>query len=219
MPNVVTLRACTCSSRHYLPLMTKAAFPTQRHTNPLIWLAAIFCAIVSLAVIIAGIVVFAGYMVIHPRVPFISVTSASLDTLRYDQAGLLEIQMIIVIRAENDNARAHASFSHTSFMLSFQGLVLAKLVAGPFDVRKNSSTDFNYELPSSQIPLDPMQMEEVDSSLKKNEISFDFRGSSRAMWRVGPFRSVKFSCRLECQLRFHTSNRTYINSRCSSKSK
>ncbi|KAG2702047.1 hypothetical protein I3760_06G072500 [Carya illinoinensis] len=199
--------------------MTKA-FPHQRHTNYFIWLAAIICAIVSLAVIITGMVVFVGYMIIHPRVPFISVTSASLDNLRYDQAGLLEIQMLIVIRAGNDNARAHASFSHTSFILSFEGEVLAKLVADPFDVRKNSSTDFNYVVSSSQIPLDPMQMEGVDTSLKRNEIAFDLRGNSRAMWRVGPFRSVKFWCRLECELRFHTSNRTYIKSRrCSSKSK
>lgn len=188
-------------------------------THPLVWLAAIICAILSIAVIITGILVFVGYMIIRPRVPFISVTSAHLDTFRYDQAGLLEVQMAIDIRAENDNAKAHSSFSDTSFVVSFDELQIAKLVAGPFNVRKNSSTVFNYVIPSSQIPLDHARMEMIDSSLKRNEITFDLKGNSRTRWRVGLLGSVKFWCHLSCQLRFHT-NGSYISSRhCSSKSK
>ncbi|KAG2707485.1 hypothetical protein I3760_05G149600 [Carya illinoinensis] len=189
-------------------------------THPLVWVIAIICTILSIAVIITGIVVFVGYMIIRPRVPFISVTSAHLDTIRYDQAGLLEIEMAIDIRAENDNAKAHASFSDTSFVLSFDALQIAKLVDGPFDVSKNSSTVFNYVIPSSQIPLDRTRMEQLDFSLKRNEITFDLKGNSRTRWRVGLLGSVKFWCHLNCELRFHTLNGSYISSRrCSSKSK
>ncbi|XP_041010044.1 NDR1/HIN1-like protein 12 [Juglans microcarpa x Juglans regia] len=201
-------------------LAMKDRFRFKPRTHPLVWVTAIVCTILSIAVIITGIVVFVGYMIIRPRVPFISVTSAHLDTIRYDQAGLLEIQMAIDIRAENDNAKAHASFSDTSFVLSFDALQIAKLVAGPFDVSKNSSTVFNYVIPSSQIPLDRTRMEQLDFSLKRNEITFDLKGKSRTRWRVGLLGSVKFWCHLSCELRFHTSNGSYINSRrCSSKSK
>lgn len=191
----------------------------RKPTNPLIWAAAIICAVISVVVIVVGIIVFVGYMAIHPRVPFISVTSAHLDNIQYDQAGLLEAQVTITLTAENDNAKAHSSFSDTGFILSFEGLQIAKLVAGPFDVRKNSSTHFNYVVQSSRIPLDPNRMEEVDMSLKRDQITFHLKGSSRARWRVGLLGSVKFVCGLNCQLRFRPSNGTYIRSRCTSKSK
>ncbi|KAM0967428.1 hypothetical protein FF1_023082 [Malus domestica] len=111
--------------------------------------AAIICTVVAIAVIIAGIVVFSGYMIIHPRVPLITVTSAYLDNFQNTEAGLLETEITIVIRAENDNTNAHASFSDTSFMLSFQGLSIAGLVAYPFEVNKNSLVDFHYLVQSS----------------------------------------------------------------------
>ncbi|KAK7835075.1 hypothetical protein CFP56_023836 [Quercus suber] len=158
-------------------------------------------------------------MVIHPRIPILSVANATLGTMRYSQSGLLETQMTIIIRAENDNTKAHASFSDTAFILSFQGLVIAKLVADPFDVKKNSSIYFNYEVTSDEIPLDSTRMHQVDLSLKRKVIIFDFKGNSRTQWRVWLLGSVKFWCHLNCQLRFHTSNGTYISSRCSSKSK
>ncbi|XP_023883234.1 NDR1/HIN1-like protein 12 [Quercus suber] len=190
-----------------------------KRTHPFIWCLAIICTLICIAVIITGIAVFIGYMVIHPRIPILSVANATLGTMRYSQSGLLETQMTIIIRAENDNTKAHASFSDTAFILSFQGLVIAKLVADPFDVKKNSSIYFNYEVTSDEIPLDSTRMHQVDLSLKRKVIIFDFKGNSRTQWRVWLLGSVKFWCHLNCQLRFHTSNGTYISSRCSSKSK
>ena len=191
----------------------------EKGTHPFIWCLAIICTLICIAVIITGIAVFIGYMVIHPRIPILSVANATLGTMRYSQSGLLETQMTIIIRAENDNIKAHASFSDTAFILSFQGLVIAKLVADPFDVEKNSSIYFGYEVTSDEIPLDSGRMHQVDLSLKKKVITFDFKGNSRTQWRVWLLGSVKFWCHLDCQLRFHTSNGTYINSRCSSKTK
>ena len=191
----------------------------EKGTHPFIWCLAIICTLICIAVIITGIAVFIGYMVIHPRIPILSVANATLGTMRYSQSGLLETQMTIIIRAENDNIKAHASFSDTAFILSFQGLVIAKLVADPFDVEKNSSIYFDYEVTSDEIPLDSGRMHQVDLSLKKKVITFDFKGNSRTQWRVWLLGSVKFWCHLDCQLRFHTSNGTYINSRCSSKTK
>ncbi|KAJ7943980.1 Late embryogenesis abundant protein [Quillaja saponaria] len=190
----------------------------QRRTHPLVWFLAIICTIIAIAVIIAGIVVFVGYIVIHPRVPFISVTNASLDLLQNDLAGLLQTQISINVRAENDNQKAHATFSDIRFALRFQGIKIAELVAGPLEVNKRSYQDLHYVVQSLSIPLNPDQVEEVDLSWKRNVISFELKGNARARWRVGPLGSVKFQNHLNCQLKFHPSNGTYINSRCSSKS-
>lgn len=191
---------------------------TPQRTHPLVWVAAIICSIVAIAVIISGIAVFIGYIIIHPRVPFISVTSASLDKFNLDYVGLLETQISIDVRAENDNAKAHASFSDVSFILSLHGLEMAKLVNNPFDVEKNSSIVFHYVVESSPIPLDSELVDYVQLSMKRNQIIFNLKGNARARWRVGLLGSVKFRCHLDCNLQFHL-NGSYTSSRCNSKSR
>ncbi|KAG5248596.1 NDR1/HIN1 protein [Salix suchowensis] len=159
---------------------------------------AILCSLLSIAVIIAGIVVVVVYHVIHPRVPVISVIN-------------------IVVRSQNDNMKAHAGFSNFNLELLFDGIRIAVLsTAAPYEVRKNSSVDFNYDYTLDPIPLGPEQMEYVDAYLKEDEVRFDLKGGVRARWRVGVFGSFRFFCNLNCQLRFHPANGTYISRRCSS---
>ncbi|XP_014520505.1 NDR1/HIN1-like protein 12 [Vigna radiata var. radiata] len=192
----------------------------DRNTHPLIWLAAILCTIIAIGVVVAGIVVFVGYMVIHPRIPVISVTKAHLDLLSNDYAGLLQTQLTIIVVAQNGNARAHATFSDINFNLSYQGQPIARMVAETFDVPRNSSKTLNYVVRSASIPLTPDQMEEVDESWKRDVIGFDLKGSARTRWRVGALGSVKFWSNLECELKFRPSNGSYIkHSRCTSESK
>ncbi|KAL5550045.1 hypothetical protein UlMin_000221 [Ulmus minor] len=191
----------------------------EKPTNPLIWCGAVICTIIAIAVIITGIVVFIGYLVLHPSVPVISVASAHLDHFSNDQAGLLETQLTINIKAENDNAKAHASFSKTQFVLSFQGIPIARLVVGSFNVPKNDSVEFHYEVASSSIPLNSEEMKQVDLALKQDLIVFDLKGNSRARWRVGLLKTVKFWCHLDCQLKFHPFNGSYMNSKCTSRVK
>ncbi|XP_030540254.1 uncharacterized protein LOC115748028 [Rhodamnia argentea] len=192
----------------------------EKHTHPLIWCAAIICAILSVAVIIAGIAVFVGYVIVHPRVPFISVVGGNLDVFQVDPAGVLVSQVTIDIKAENDNARAHASFQNLDLVLSFGGQDVAELRADPFDVRKNTSTIFHYVVQSSPIPLDPGQTDAVSESLRRNEVTFNLKGSARARWRVGFLGSLKYWCHLDCHLQFHPLNQTLTNAkRCSSRGK
>ena len=151
--------------------------------------------------------------------PYVSVINAHLDRIQIDYAGVLEIQVTVVIRAQNGNEKAHASFSNSGYTLSLNGEDVAQLVAPPFEVSKNSSVDFNYVVQSSPIPLGPEEAEDVDVALKTDLITFDLKGSARVRWRVGRLGSVGFLCRLTCQLRFHPLNGTYIPSRCTSKAK
>ncbi|KAJ4952416.1 hypothetical protein NE237_029248 [Protea cynaroides] len=192
---------------------------TGRKTHPLVWGFAIICTIIAIGVIVAGLVVFIGYMIIGPRVPFISVIYAKLDRLDNSQAEILQIQMSLVIRAENDNAKAHASFSDFNLLLSFHGVDIAELRNDPFDIPKNKSQDFTYVAQSTPIPLDPEEQEEVDLSLKQNKITFDLKGSVRTRWRVGILGSVKFWGHLDCQLQFFPYNGSRINKDCSTKSR
>ncbi|CAK9164326.1 unnamed protein product [Ilex paraguariensis] len=190
----------------------------ERHTSLFIWGAVVICAILATVVIITGIVVFVGYIVIRPKMPVVSVKSAHLDNIFYDVASVLTVQISIVIKAENRNTKAHSSFYDTSFILGFSGLEIAKLVAAPFDVRKNSSIEFHYLVESSPIPLNPQEAEVLYFSLRQNRVSFDLRGTTRTRWRLGLLGSVKFWLHLNCQLQFPI-NGSSIHPHCSTRSK
>ncbi|KAL1212246.1 NDR1/HIN1-like protein 12 [Cardamine amara subsp. amara] len=190
---------------------------TSRHgTSPFIWCAAIICALISIVVIFGGIVVFVGYMVIHPRVPILSVADAHLDLLKYDIVGVMQTQLTIVIRAENDNAKANALFDENEFKLSYEGKPIAILKADRFEVDKERSIYNHYLVQSYPIPLSPTMMQAIDFAVKQDVITFELKGGSKTRWRVGPLGSVKFECNLSCELRFRPSDHIYIPSPCTS---
>ena len=183
------------------------------------WAAATVCAILAISVIITGIAVFAVYIIYKPKMPYIKVADAHLNTLDYDQSGLLNIQMALTILAANENFKAHASFSDASYNLRFHGIKIAVLQAAPFDVPKNSSFPIYYLVSSSPIPLDRGGMEAMDMALKQGIVPFRFDGQARTRWKVGIFVSVRFWTHLSCELRFFWSNGNVVNPlNCSSKS-
>ncbi|KAK1408092.1 hypothetical protein QVD17_39725 [Tagetes erecta] len=173
----------------------------QRRTNPFVWCFAIVCSFIATTVIIAGIVIFSGYLIVRPKMPLLSVRASRLDHIYYDRTGVLALKLTIVIRAENHNQKAHASFYDTSLLLSYHGVNIARLVANPFDVRRNETVDMNYVVESSPIPLKREEEYLTEQSLRKSKLMlFVLKGSSRTMWRVGPLGSVKFALHMYCEL-------------------
>jgi len=187
-------------------------------THPMVWLAAIVLAFLAVAMIITGITIFVVYMIYKPKMPYIEVAYAHLDKLDYDQSGLLDTQMTLTILANNDNAKANASFYDARFVLHFQGIKLAELRADPFDVPRNRSFPLNYIAPSSPIPLDVEAMNVMDAALKMDRVPFRLDGHARTRWRVGIFLSVKFWTHLTCKLEFTWSNGSSIGLDCNSQS-
>ncbi|KAI3468501.1 hypothetical protein Pfo_025164 [Paulownia fortunei] len=198
--------------------MPKQVLDPRHQTNPLIWCAAIICAILAVVVIFTGILVFISYLTIRPKVPKISVTRAQLDTIYFDETSLLTVQVTVVIKAENDNAKARANFYDTRFTLSFRGQRIAYLVAAPFGVSANSSVEFNYVSQSTPIPLNPQEAEAVSLSLRQRVVTFELQGTTRTRWRVGLIGSVKFWLHLRCLLHLPIDGTT-IYPNCSPRSK
>ncbi|XP_021835987.1 NDR1/HIN1-like protein 12 [Spinacia oleracea] len=200
--------------------MPRPIIGTQRRTHPLIWCAAIICMFCTIIVIITGIVVFVGYLVIRPKIPFVSVMYAHLDKFDFSQAGVLNTEMNIVFKAENDNRQANASFSEFTYSLSFHGIQIARLRNLPFNVGQNNSATFNYDVKSYSIPLDPDHSSMAARSLQQNRISFVLTGHTRTRWKVGPLKSVKFWLPLHCELKFQDDGSTILpDSHCTTKSK
>ncbi|KAM0935267.1 hypothetical protein DsansV1_C29g0210021 [Dioscorea sansibarensis] len=188
-----------------------------RTTKPYTWILAIICALLAVAVILTGIVVFVIYVIYQPRLPYLEVPYAHLDRLVYDQTGSLDTELTITIVAENDNARAHASFSDLDFFIKFHGIEIAELKADPFEVQKNSSAVLNYVVPSAVVPLDEGAMKAMDAALRSDRVPFDLVGTAKMRWRVGVFLSVKFWSHLSCRVEFSYANRSSVGLDCSSK--
>ncbi|CAL9047741.1 uncharacterized protein LOC135622821 [Musa acuminata AAA Group] len=199
--------------------MAKLYAKRPKGTNPLIWIVAIVCAILAIAVIVTGIVVFAIYVIYQPKMPYIKVAYAHLDQLAYGPSGMLEIRMALKVVAENDNKKAVASFSDATFVLRFHGIDVAVLQTDPFDVAKNSSAELDYLFQSSPIPLDKEGMEAMRVALNRGVVPFDFGGHARTRWRVGIFFSVRFWARIACQLNFVYRNGSTVDLDCGSKSR
>ncbi|CAN6969456.1 unnamed protein product [Brassica oleracea var. botrytis] len=115
-------------------------------------------------------------MVIHPRVPIISVEYAHLDLLKYDIVRVMQMQLTIVIRTENDIAKAPALFDETNFKLSYEGKIISYLKQDEFDVAKEKSVSSHYVVQSSPIPFSTAMMQDIDYAVKHLGlfVSFDF---------------------------------------------
>ncbi|KAL4565187.1 hypothetical protein LXL04_029272 [Taraxacum kok-saghyz] len=189
----------------------------QRRTNLLVWCFAFICAILAVIVIIAGIIVFIGYLAIRPKLPLLYVNAARLDQVLYNQAGVLSVQLTIVVKAENHNQKAHVSFYNTRLTLQYHGMSIAALVADPFEVKKNASQELNYVVESSPIPLGKQEQELTQQALQKRAMPFFLKGNSRTRWRIGSLGSVKFWVHINCRMLLPT-NYSVVYPHCSATS-
>ncbi|XP_051136926.1 NDR1/HIN1-like protein 12 [Andrographis paniculata] len=191
----------------------------HNHTNAFIWCAGILCAIIAVVVIISGIVLFVGYLTIKPKIPDISVATAQLDTIYFDQSSLLTLQVTVVIKAENDNTRARATFYNTRFSLSLGGgQKIAYLHAGTFNLAPNKSLELSYMPQSGAIPLSPEEADVVSLSMRRGVMNFDLTGTSRTRWQFGFVHSFKFVVRVNCRLQLPLDG-SAVYPNCSSRAK
>nr|XP_043631024.1 NDR1/HIN1-like protein 12 [Erigeron canadensis] len=199
-------------------MLKRSALDRQHKTNSLIWLLAFICAFIATLIIVAGIIVFVGYLAIRPKVPRLYVHSARLDNFIYSQAGVLAVRLTLIVKAENHNMKAHVSFYDTRLILGYHGLSIAELVADPFEVKKNSTMELSYVVESSPIPLEKEEQYLTEQSLARNKMMpFFVKGTSRVRWRVGPLGSVKFWVHIKCYL-YLPINASVVYPHCSTKS-
>lgn len=173
----------------------------EGRTNPLVWILAIICTIIAIAVVVVGIVGFIGYIVIHPRVPVISVTNAHLDLL----SSKLKSQLLWLQRMGMQRLMQLSLWSHSTSATKAKGLLclLPTLLRFLRTVQRTSTMLFNLPLYSWVLIKWPKWMK-LRREMRLNLISQELR----TQWRVGPLGSVKFLCHLDCKLKFRPLNGT-----------
>lgn len=139
--------------------------------------------------------------------------------LDYNQVGILDLQVSIVITAKNENIKNHVRFNQLELTLALHELQIAKLVNKPFDVKKNDSLEFFYLVKSEQIHLRSVYRDYVQSLLMKNIVSSELKGTTTTKWKVCVIDSVKITLHMNCNLHFIYLNESLNNeSHCSFKS-
>ncbi|CAL4956892.1 unnamed protein product [Urochloa decumbens] len=200
--------------------------PERSRRTPSWWvrLMVILCTVLSISVIVAGVAVFAAYMLIKPKMPYLVVSDAQLGLLQYDSqdSTIRSLQMLITILAENINSKADASFSGIDFTLEFHGAGVALLRAEQFMVARESSLTLQFNIVSEKQTLDPAGKQSMEESLKAGVVQFDLFTKARTRWKVGVFVRHQYWTHISCGLHFFfPGNGTVMPSdrdRCRSKS-
>lgn len=181
-----------------------------------IWTAAIFCATLATAVILAGLFVLIIYFIYQPKSPYLKMGDAKLLRLDYDQSGTLSTQLQITIFAVNDNRGTDAAFYSVNLDLLFHNVEIARLRAPPFVVPTNNSIPLGYDVQSTPIPLDSGSMSAMDSALKNRQIPFYLTGKARTRWRLRHLYSFGLWAHLSCQMNFFWPNGSTASMECNS---
>ncbi|KAG0530502.1 hypothetical protein BDA96_05G192100 [Sorghum bicolor] len=177
--------------------------PRERSSSGWAWATVLLCMALAVGVILAGVAVFAVYIIYRPSMPYLAVSNARLERLEYGQDGAIDyLQASITVVTVNNNSKADASFSSMDLVVGFHGTDVALLRARPFVVPRESSLPLPYRVVSAGRALDAAGMQAMDEALKAGVVPFDLFGKARTQWKVGVFANLRFWMRISCRLRF-----------------
>jgi hypothetical protein len=180
-----------------------AGSPRERSSSGWAWATVLVCTALAVGVILAGVAVFAVYLIYRPSMPYLTVSDARLERLEYLQDGAIDyLQASITVLAVNNNSKADTSISSMDLVVGFHGADVALLRAQPFMVPRESSLPLPYRVVSAGRPLDAAGMQAMDEALKAGVVPFDLFGKARTRWKVGVFANLRFWMRISCRLRF-----------------
>lgn len=184
------------------------------------WTMAVVFTVLAILVLLGAVAVLLVVLVLQPRAPYLAVMTARLDTLEYDQKGVLDdAQLSLGVVAANVNAHAAVTFSELELRLSFRDMVIAILRADPFVVPPKGELPLGYVAPSSAVPLDGAGRAAMEAALNRGVVPFRVDGQARTRFKVGGLVAVKYWTRLACEIRFFWPNGTALNFTCNSKAR
>ncbi|WVZ78565.1 hypothetical protein U9M48_026257 [Paspalum notatum var. saurae] len=192
----------------------------KRKSSGVVWALVILCTVLAIGVIVTGGTVFAVYLLYKPKMPYLLVSDARLESLAYDQSGTIrELRLALTILAENTNSKTDATFSRVNLGVGFRGAEVALLRAADFSVARRSSVPLRYQVYSAGRQLNGEGMESMYGALRAGVVPLDLFGKARTSWKVGIFASLRFWTRINCRfLFFYPGNGTAMPIDCRSRS-
>ncbi|KAJ6356002.1 hypothetical protein OIU78_004178 [Salix suchowensis] len=163
-------------------------------TKPIIWLGAVFCAILWIVIFLGGLIVLVVYLVYRPRSPRFDVSSATLNTAYIDAGSLLNADLSVLANFTNPNKKVSVDFSYMVIDLYYGSTLIATQYIEPFSAERAESRFVNVHMVTSQVRLPVLESERLQEQISKNGAIFAVKGVFRVRSKLGTL--LKYSYRL-----------------------
>ncbi|XP_011042375.1 PREDICTED: uncharacterized protein LOC105138081 [Populus euphratica] len=171
-----------------------SGLPKPGGTKPLIWLGAVFCAILWIVIFLGGLIVLVVYLVYRPRSPRFDVSSASLNMAYIDAGSLLNADLNVLANFTNPNKKVSVDFSYMIIDLHYGSTLIATQYIEPFSAERAESRFVNVHMVTSQVRLPVLESARLQEQISKNGAIFDVKGVFRVRSKLGTL--LKYSYRL-----------------------
>ncbi|KAJ6431076.1 hypothetical protein OIU84_018551 [Salix udensis] len=171
-----------------------SGLPKPGGTKPIIWLGAVFCAILWIVIFLGGLIVLVVYLVYRPRSPRFDVSSATLNTAYIDAGSLLNADLSVLANFTNPNKKVSVDFSYMVIDLYYGSTLIATQYIEPFSAERAESRFVNVHMVTSQVRLPVLESERLQEQISKNGAIFAVKGVFRVRSKLGTL--LKYSYRL-----------------------
>ncbi|KAF9673404.1 hypothetical protein SADUNF_Sadunf10G0020700 [Salix dunnii] len=171
-----------------------SGLPKPGGTKPIIWLGAVFCAILWIVIFLGGLIVLVVYLVYRPRSPRFDVSSATLNTAYIDAGSLLNADLSVLANFTNPNKKVNVDFSYMVIDLYYGSTLIATQYIEPFSAERAESRFVNVHMVTSQVRLPVLESERLQEQISKNGAIFAVKGVFRVRSKLGTL--LKYSYRL-----------------------
>lgn len=174
--------------------------PSPRRTKPHTWVAAVFCAVFWLIIILGGLAVLIVYLVFRPSDPKFDISSATFNAGYLDMGYLLNSDVTILVNFTNPNKKVTVDFTHLIMGFYYDKTLIATTYVNPFKAASRESKFADVRMVTSQVRLPEDEIRELKKQAEKNRIMFELRGWFRARSHLGSYLPYSYTLYSHCTI-------------------
>lgn len=161
--------------------------PRTWRTNLLVWCAAIFCLIFSLALILFGIATLIIFLSIKPRHPLFEIPAVNLNSVYFDSPEYFNGDLIFLANFTNPNRKLYLRFEYLDIGLYFSNRLIATQAIQPFVLRPGEKRLDSVHFLSSLVYLPQELSLKLQKQVQENRVSYNIRGNFKVKASLGMF--------------------------------
>lgn len=161
--------------------------PQPRPTKPLMWLIAIFCAVLWVLVFLAGLIILIVYLMFRPKSPWFDISNASLNAAYVDVGDHLNADFTLLVNFTNPNDKVTVDFSYIVLNLYHGNTLIATHSVFPFTAARFQTRIGNVHMVSSQVRLHHDSSQQLKKQIERNQVVFTIKSAFRVRPNLGSF--------------------------------
>lgn len=173
--------------------------------------------IAIILLLIMGAATFITWLVLRPRLPVFSVSSASVSNFNISTSTSVSLDLSLTFTIENPNEKLSVSYSDVSTDIGYHGAILADTNLSPFYQSKENSTQVSAHLVAigQYVSNDVTKGIQLEKGKDNGGVHFQVRFFSWAVFNSGAWRTRRHVLRVYCDdvvIGLSSSNSSTVNS-------